>query len=431
MTRYFILILGLFWGLWLWLVGAGPVPIQQPFTVAIAPNQILTGRLYLPANTTAPVPALLLCHGVNSSKDTLAPLAQALARRQIAAVVFDFGGYGQSYRRPNDPSANLQEATAFLQWMRQQPQLGELGIGGHSMGGITALELAKSNPDLRATILLSILGPATPSVPHNLWVGSGVYEELNPVGQMQDLFASAVEGEVTPFSTVGDFAAGTARRLFFSPSVDHAVAPYDLALQTEIVAWAEQAFGLPATNQPVRTQRQLLGQVLAVGCVLGLGSALYTSLSSSLWIRASLGLALLVLLWLPGAWGAGVSLVGVGILLGGNYGDRLRNTQKPPRPRLFLYGGLCFGLGLLAITANAALTGSLLQMPRAILGLPMLAKTLTVGLLYDRFHMVRYGLESPVGMGLMVGVVVLEGFKPGWVLANLGHRANRLINALR
>ncbi|NJN22611.1 MAG: alpha/beta hydrolase [Leptolyngbya sp. RL_3_1] len=172
MTRYFILTLGLFLGLllglWLWLVSANPAPVLQPFSVAIAPSQFLTGRLYLPADTTAPVPALLLCHGVNSSKDTLAPLAQALARRQIAAVVFDFGGYGQSYRRPNDLSANQQDANAVLQWMRQHPQIGALGVGGHSMGGITALELAKSNPALRTTILLSIIGPATPTLPHNL-----------------------------------------------------------------------------------------------------------------------------------------------------------------------------------------------------------------------------------------------------------------------
>ncbi|NJN22612.1 MAG: hypothetical protein HC812_17345 [Leptolyngbya sp. RL_3_1] len=262
-------------------------------------------------------------------------------------------------------------------------------------------------------------------------MGSGVYEELNPVGQMRDLFTSAVAGEVVPFTTVGDFAAGTARRLVFSPSVDHAAAPYDPVLQREIIAWAEQSFGLPTTDQPLRTQRQLLGQVLAVGSAVGWAIALYKALLPSLWVRASLGFACLVLLGLPVAWGAGVSLAGVMTLLVGDYGDRLSPAQKSPVLRLLLYGGLLSGLGLLAITANAALTGSLGLMPRAILGLPMLAKTLVVGLLYDRFHMVRYGLASPVGIGLVVSLVAIEGSKPGWVLMHLGYLTNRIINAIR
>ena len=137
MRYQIVLALVLLWGLWLWL-GATRDPLSiQAVRVSHQQGQAIAARLYQPVNVPAPYPAVLLCHGVNSSKDTLAPLAQALAYRGIAAIVFDFGGYGESYRRANSQAANQLDAAAMLQWMRQQPQLDaqRLGIIGHSMGG--------------------------------------------------------------------------------------------------------------------------------------------------------------------------------------------------------------------------------------------------------------------------------------------------------
>lgn len=433
--RVLILSILCLWGLWLWLVGATKAPTHHPFTLRVTPTQTIAGRLYLPPNATRPVPAVLLCHGVNSSKDTLTPLAQALARRGIAAVVFDFGGYGQSYRRRNDPVANRQDATAVLQWMQRQPQLNgqKLGIGGHSMGGTTALELARSHPELKTTIVLSIAGPASPTSPANLWMGSGVYEELNPVADMQDLFASTVAGEVAPFITVGDFAQGTARRLVFSATVDHALAPYDANLHREIIAWIEQSLDLPPSHQPLQNQRQLLGQVLTVGSAIGLGIALYSIRLREWggWIRVVLSLGSVILLLVPAAGGTGWAIPSLITVLVGNYCHGPSPTSQSPLRRLFLFGGLLYGLGLVAIAANALLTGALLAMPGAVLGFPRLAKTIVVGLLYDRFHMVRYGLDSPVGLGGVMGLMAIEAVKPGWVFSHLGILANRLIHAMR
>ncbi len=422
----------LLWGLWLWL-GANPAPKLHSFSVALTPSQALIGRLYLPPTQTAPFPALLLCHGVNSSKDTLAPLAQSLARRGIAAVVFDFGGYGQSYPRPNDQVANLQDATAVLVWMQQQPQLDpqHLGIGGHSMGGITALELAKSNPALKTTIVLSIAGPATPTSPANLWLGSGVYEELNPVGDIQALFASAVAGDVRPSETVGDFAEGTARRLFFSTTVDHALAPFDAALTQEIIAWSEQSFGLPVSNLPIKGQSQIMGMVMATGSGIALAIAVYTTLWrwGGRWGVGIWGLAMVVLLWLPGAGGAGWTMAGLIALMVGNYSNL--GKDRTDAIRVLLYGVMVYGTLLFAIAVNAVVTGSLLAMPQAIWGLPMLAKTLCFGLLYDRFHLLRYGLDSMGGNLLAVGLVAIEVLKPGCVLNGLGILAARFVGAIR
>ena len=80
MRRYILFGLTLCLGLFLWWTSTRPSIATQFFTVEMTPTQQVVGRVYVPqssiADDTAPVPALLLCHGVNSSKDTLAPLYQ-------------------------------------------------------------------------------------------------------------------------------------------------------------------------------------------------------------------------------------------------------------------------------------------------------------------------------------------------------------------
>jgi pimeloyl-ACP methyl ester carboxylesterase len=154
MRRYLLLILVLLLGLWLWLGGGKSAFTVEPFTVEVPPVHRVIGRAYWPSEVDAPVPALLFCHGISSSKENFAPLAEEFARRGIASIMFDFGGHGRSYRRPMTQEANLADVAAVLDWMRQQPQLDQqqLGILGHSMGGTTALETAKAAPNIKTTL---------------------------------------------------------------------------------------------------------------------------------------------------------------------------------------------------------------------------------------------------------------------------------------
>jgi len=166
-------------GLALWVTSLDSTLMVQGFQVVVRPHHTLVGRLYRPVGRER-VPGLVLCHGVNSSKDTLAPLAREFARRGMAAVVFDFGGYGGSDWRPNSMTANYEEATHILTWLSQQPGIDpqQLGVMGHSMGGTTALALAQAHPNIRTTLLLSMAGAASPTHPANLLLATGVYEEL-------------------------------------------------------------------------------------------------------------------------------------------------------------------------------------------------------------------------------------------------------------
>lgn len=441
MRRDLILGLVLICGLWFWQVGfSSPLSVQS-FTIEIAPTRQIAGRLYLPSATaemSAPhlLPALLLCHGVNSSKDTLAILAQDLARHDIAAVVFDFGGYGQSYARANSEAANLTDAAAVLQWMRQSPQLNpqQLGVVGHSMGGTTALELARANPDLNATVLLSIAGWATPTSPANLLMGSGVHEELNPVGDMEAVFAAAVDEPVQPLTTVGDFAQGTARRLVFSSTVDHALAPYDRMLHREVINWAQQSFKQPVRSISLSGQTKLMGMVLSIGAAMGWVLRGYAHLLPwGKWrLIAGTGVGLFIVLVLGyGRAGSAYAIAGILPFLIGNAHYHHPQARSMAMRHTLIYAALIYGLVLLAIAFNALLTGSLLAMPQAILGLPVLAKTMIFGLLYDRFHLLRYALDSRVGVGFLASLIAVEMAKPGFVVRALGAIATRFIDFIR
>ena len=424
MRYQIVLALVLLWGLWLWL-GASRDPLSiQAVRVNHQQGQAIAARLYQPVNVSAPYPAVLLCHGVNSSKDTLAPLAQALAYHGIAAIVFDFGGYGESYRRANSQAANQLDAAAMLQWMRQQPQLDaqRLGIIGHSMGGTTALELAQAAPDVKATVVLSIAGFATPRSPNNLFLGSGIYEELNPVSTMQALYEDAVAGDAPPFAVIGRFADGTARQLFFSPTVDHALAPYDAILHAAVIRWVEQSLGGLPQPSTWNAQRLIMGSVLSGIGGIGWGVVLYRGLSlwPKRWVSGGLAAIAVGLLiggfqaFVAGFWLCGLMMVGLG-----NYRDRLRQPSATCR-RCLLYGLLLFSLLLLAIGVNAIATGSLIAMPSALLGLPVLAQTMLLGLPYDRFHLLRYALTTTPGGMVAIALITSEMYRPGILLHRLG-----------
>lgn len=123
-TQRLLLAIALLWGLICLQIASSHAVQVQSIAVEVSPNQVLTGQLYTPRSKTkvkAAVPSVLFCHGLSSHKDTFAPLAWELAARGIAGVVFDFGGYGQSYDRPISPAANFIDAEAMLNWMKQAP----------------------------------------------------------------------------------------------------------------------------------------------------------------------------------------------------------------------------------------------------------------------------------------------------------------------
>ncbi|MEQ8969528.1 MAG: alpha/beta fold hydrolase [Coleofasciculus sp. C1-SOL-03] len=248
---------------------------SQSVAIPINAKQNLITRIYTPKTTPKPQPVMILCHGVNASKESMTPLAIELARHGIAAIPFDFGGYGESYSvgMHNKSIHSLEASTvadakAVLDFVRLHPSQFDakrIGIAGHSMGGTTALKLAQLESQLQATVVLSISGFATPTIPNNLFLGVGLYEQLNPPSELRQMWQT-----VCPDGVCNNFKNGTARRLVISETTDHFTAPYDPKLIRQVIRWTQQAFDLPLQEKPLIVPWFIVGGIGTVsGSIVG------------------------------------------------------------------------------------------------------------------------------------------------------------------
>ena len=256
---------------------------SQSVAIPINAKQNLITRIYTPKTTPKPQPVMILCHGVNASKESMTPLAIELARHGIAAIAFDFGGYGESYSvgMQNKSIERLETSTvadakAVLDFVRSrsvsedvshssQFDSKRIGIAGHSMGGTTALKLAQLESQLQATVVLSISGFATPTIPNNLFLGVGLYEQLNPPSELRQMWQM-----VCPDGICNNFQNGTARQLVISDTTDHFTAPYDPKLIRQVIHWTQQAFDLPLQDKPLIVPWFIVGGIGTVsGSIVG------------------------------------------------------------------------------------------------------------------------------------------------------------------
>ena len=109
--------------------------------------------LHLPDETTAPFPAVILCHGTGSDKDEVGHmfmrLADLLASQGIASIRFDFAGCGDS-QAPQQALTFLGEVDdtmAVYQMLSQYPAIDSqrIGILGFSQGARVMAEFLHSS----------------------------------------------------------------------------------------------------------------------------------------------------------------------------------------------------------------------------------------------------------------------------------------------
>ena len=111
-------------------------------------------------------PAFVVVHGWTCNRSFFAAQAKHFARKH-RVVSLDLRGHGESDKPPGAyPIAAYVEDIAFL---IGQLRLGKVVAVGHSMGGITVLELGASHPDKVAGIVM--VDPAPLVFPHELKTG--------------------------------------------------------------------------------------------------------------------------------------------------------------------------------------------------------------------------------------------------------------------
>nr|WP_277882675.1 alpha/beta fold hydrolase [Oscillatoria sp. FACHB-1406] len=417
-----------------------------------------------------PYPTLLLLHGINSSKSSMVPLAVELTRRGIAAITFDFRGYGESSPRPPNLQrvedlevTTLEDASAVLHYVRQHPERFDrqrLGVAGHSLGGETAMQLARLNPDLRATVLLSMGGSMTATSPSNVFLGVGIYEQINPASGLREQLAEAGEDcrapegiRETDRAFCGDFTAANARKLFVSATADHITAPYDAAILQQVVSWVQSAFAIPQKTVSIRVSAYLCALVVLSASAIASGVAFLVRSGRSvaetpqnlrLWYRrfvTGLLAFLIALMGLMGATGTAPSsgaarmmLFSYLLQLVANYA--LREPKKIAAAASIgsLYGSLVMAAWLLpallcGIPELARQPADLLRLPQFVLQWPLLT-------LYNYLQAVRliffprYSLYLSVSW-LFWGLVAVELFAPGATLSAVERSGTWLVERLR
>jgi predicted acyl esterase len=98
-----------------------------------------------------------MAHGLSGTRrDRLEPFAERFAAGGIAALVFDYRGFGDSTGEPDlfDPARQLDDWRAAIAFARSLPRVdaGRVATFGSSLGGGNALAAAAEDPRVAAAI---------------------------------------------------------------------------------------------------------------------------------------------------------------------------------------------------------------------------------------------------------------------------------------
>ena len=157
------------------------------FLARVQSNYVLTpeGRVhYYEAESRVPgggIPVVLI-HGLGDRDESWAPMLKRLKRAGFHVYAPDLLGYGRS-PKPADGDYSIGGETKFVYDFIQSLGLQKTDVGGWSMGGWIALDLAHTHPDLldrvvvfdsaglnfKPTYSFSIFQPQSPAQVQELW----------------------------------------------------------------------------------------------------------------------------------------------------------------------------------------------------------------------------------------------------------------------
>jgi fermentation-respiration switch protein FrsA (DUF1100 family) len=118
----------------------------------------LRGWLYVPDDGDGPHPTVVMAHGYSAVKEqTLADLADVLADRGLACVVYDHRNLGASDGEPHqdiDPVAQYRDMRTAITFATTRPEVdgARIGIFGSSYSGAHVLVVAATDQRVRCVV---------------------------------------------------------------------------------------------------------------------------------------------------------------------------------------------------------------------------------------------------------------------------------------
>ncbi len=206
-----------------------------------------------------PGPVVVIAHGFAGSQQLMRSFAATFARNGYVAVTFDFAGHG---RNPAPLTGSITEAegatrtlvgeTGAIAAFARPLGDGRLAVLGHSMASDIVVRFSEANPDVGATIAVSMFSPeVTATEPRNLLVIVGGWEGMLKREALRAIGLKTAPEPAEPGVTYGDPASGIARRAAFSPHVEHVGVLYSRASLREAVDWLDRSFAIDRPDGPV------------------------------------------------------------------------------------------------------------------------------------------------------------------------------------
>ena len=130
--------------------------MPETMRVEVAPDQEVTALIYPAAKPNLANITLILGHGAGADQTSgfMMTFASALAAREIAVVTFNFL-YTEQRRRIPDTNNKLEACfRAVVEAAREKKHNRALVIGGKSMGGRIASQIAAAGSDIEGLVFL-------------------------------------------------------------------------------------------------------------------------------------------------------------------------------------------------------------------------------------------------------------------------------------
>ncbi|MHA1266839.1 MAG: alpha/beta hydrolase [Candidatus Helarchaeota archaeon] len=162
LRQYFLII-----GVVLILTGVVLAPYDQ-FKTDITPTKVsftsrndslkITGNLYLPTNYTGAeaFPAVILVHGINDRAERYHHMAVEFVRRNFIALAINLRGHQDSQGYCTLSAYEPWDIMGAADFLLTNYNVSNLGLVGHSLGGMSAIRAAHNDTRFNATV---VMGP--------------------------------------------------------------------------------------------------------------------------------------------------------------------------------------------------------------------------------------------------------------------------------
>ncbi|MEW6281703.1 MAG: hypothetical protein AB1758_24050 [Candidatus Eremiobacterota bacterium] len=257
------------------LLGAGEGGVEFRWTTEPVSGWLCTGP--------NPSASLVMVHSTAQPRGMSEPMARAVARRGFRSFVPTPGGNPLLNAITLDEQR--EQVVKSVAWCREK---GPVFLAGHSVGANQAVLAAdQCNPD--GVIALGYDVEASPKRSWSLLLAAGVYDQLHPASQVQEVLGQATgQSKPLPGQLYGN------AMFLLSPLSDHHNEALDPVLLGAAADWAG---GQPPRNWSVESLR-VAGAVLISAGLFCLGLALR--------LHPVMALILLGLSW----WSGGADLTG-------------------------------------------------------------------------------------------------------------------------